>query len=147
MNFMTDDIELQFVDTNVFVYAYDADAGEKYGRAIQLIEELWKSKCGCLSTQILQEFYVNITRKAKQPLSAEETKRVIRHLSAWTVFSPQPGDILAAIDLHERYQISFWDALVIRSAQQSGCKVLWSEDLADGQDYDGVKVVNPFKQK
>jgi predicted nucleic acid-binding protein len=141
---MTDDIEPQFVDTNVLVYAYDLDAGKKYQRAIQLIEELWKSKSGCLSMQVLQEFYVNITRKAKQPLPIAQAKRVIQHLSAWRIFSPQVGDILAAIDLHERYQISFWDALVIRSAQQTGCKVLWSEDLSSGQDYDGVKVVNPF---
>jgi predicted nucleic acid-binding protein len=141
---MTDDIEPQFVDTNVLVYAYDLDAGKKYQRAIQLIEELWKSKSGCLSMQVLQEFYVNITRKAKQPLPIAQAKRVIQHLSAWRIFSPQVSDLLAAIDLHERYQISFWDALVIRSAQQTGCKVLWSEDLSSGQDYDGVKVVNPF---
>jgi predicted nucleic acid-binding protein len=142
---MTEDIEPQFVDTNVLIYAYDAGAGAKHLVANQLMEQLWKNKNGCISTQILQEFYVNITRKAKQPLPGDQAKRAIRTLSFWRIFSPQVGDILAAIDLHEYYQISFWDALVIRSAKQTGCSVLWSEDLADGQDYDGVKVVNPFK--
>jgi predicted nucleic acid-binding protein len=141
---MTDVTEPQFVDTNVLIYAYDAGAGLKHTAAKHFVEQLWKNKTGCLSTQVLQEFYVNVTRKTSQPFSAEQAKRAIQTLSHWTVFSPQPQDILAAIDLSVRYQISFWDSLVIRSAQQTGCKTLWTEDLAHGQEYDGVVVQNPF---
>jgi predicted nucleic acid-binding protein len=144
---MTEDISPQFIDTNLFVYAYDVEAGEKFKIANELLRSFWKEQNGCISLQVLQELYVNLTKKLREPLSAQEVKQAITDLSKWKVHCPTVEDILAAIDLHERYQISFWDALVIRSAQQSGCKVLWSEDLADGQDYDGVKVVNPFKQK
>ncbi len=141
---MIDVTEPQFVDTNVLIYAYDAGAGLKHAVAKQFMEQLWKNKTGCLSTQVLQEFYVNVTCKASQPLSVEQAKRAIQTLSHWTVFSPQPMDILAAIDLSVRYQISFWDSMVIRSARQTGCQTLWSEDLAHGQEYDGVVVQNPF---
>ena len=141
---MTDVIEPQFVDTNVLVYAYDVEAGEKYRLATRLLENIWRQKNGCVSVQVLQEFYVNITRKSKQSLSAENAKRAIHSFSVWKVFRHDVEDVLAAIDVQQRFQISFWDALVVRSAQRLGCKTLWSEDLSDGQDYDGVKVVNPF---
>jgi predicted nucleic acid-binding protein len=142
---MTEKSDWEFVDTNILVYSYDTASGEKFEIANQLIKTLWQTGKGCLSTQVLQEFYVNLIRKMRRPLSSSEARQALVDFGQWVVFRPEVADLLAAIDLHQRYQISFWDALVIRSAQQTGCKVLWSEDLADGQAYDGVKVVNPFK--
>jgi len=94
---------------------------------------------------VLQEFYVNVTRKSEFPLSAEQATQVIQDFSDWSVHRPGSKDVVSAIELHQRYQISFWDAMVVQSARQSGCGILWSEDLSDGENYEGVKVINPFK--
>ena len=134
----------QFVDTNVLVYAHDTSAGEKHARAKALVTELWQSGNGCLSVQVLQEFYVTVTQKVRKPLSREMAARIIEYLSHWQVHTPDAGDVLEAIRIHRRYSLSFWDAMIIRSAQALGSNVIWSEDLNAGQDYGGVMVVNPF---
>lgn len=133
-----------FVDTNVLVYAYDLTAGDKHERARALLTELWDSGEGCLSVQVLQEFFVNVTRKVPKPLDAGAAKAVIADLVYWQVHQPGPPDVLAAVDLHRRTGVSFWDAMVIRSAVTLGCEVLYSEDLNPGQRYDGVEVRNPL---
>jgi predicted nucleic acid-binding protein len=135
---------LQFVDSNILVYAYDLAQGEKHNQAKNLLLSLWDSGLGCLSTQVLQEFYVNVTRKADFPIPSEQAAQVIQDFSDWTVHRPGIRDVLSAIELHQRDQISFWDAMILQSARQSGCGVLWSEDLSSEQDYGGVKVLNPF---
>jgi predicted nucleic acid-binding protein len=135
---------LQFVDSNILVYAYDLAQGEKHNQAKNLLLLLWDSGLGCLSTQVLQEFYVNVTRKADFPIPSEQAAQVIQDFSDWTVHRPGIRDVLSAIELHQRDQISFWDAMILQSARQSGCGVLWSEDLSSEQDYGGVKVLNPF---
>ena len=135
---------LQFVDTNVLIYAHDVSAGQKQDRARQLLRALWQSGEGCLSIQVLQEFYVNVTKKVARPLPAEVAAQIIADLSVWKVHCPTAEDVLDAIRLHERYQISFWDAMVVASAVQLGCQVLWSEDLNPGQVYDQMKVQSPF---
>jgi predicted nucleic acid-binding protein len=142
---MTENIKPEFVDTNILVYAYDSAVGERHVLAKYFLKQIWERGCGCVSTQILQEFYVSVTRKAKKPLSEADAQQAIRDLSVWTVHRPSVDDILAATVILLRYQISFWDALVIRSAQQTGCEILWSEDLSDGQEYNGIRVTNPFK--
>ncbi|MCS5695349.1 PIN domain-containing protein [Desulfofundulus thermocisternus] len=134
----------QFVDTNVLVYAHDLSAGEKHVRAKALVEELWQSGEGCLSVQVLQEFYVTVTQKARRPLAPETASRIVEYLSNWHVHTPNVGDVLEAIRIHQRYAISFWDAMIIRSAAALGCKVIWSEDMNPGQYYVEVKVINPF---
>jgi predicted nucleic acid-binding protein len=136
----------QFVDTNILVYAYDTTQGQKHTQAKALLLSVWESGLGCASIQVLQEFYVSVTRKSEIPLSPEEATQVIQDFSDWTIHRPGVKDIISAIDLHHRYQISFWDAMIIQSARQSGCGVLWSEDLSEGEEYAGVKVVNPFKR-
>lgn len=141
---MSDD-NPQFVDTNILIYAFDASAGMKWEQASALLRNLWENENGRISVQVLQEFYVNVTRKAPNVMKPAEAAGVIRDFAHWPVHRPGVEDVLAAIQLQQRYKISFWDAMIVRSAQESNCEVLWSEDLANEQEYEGVKVVNPFR--
>jgi predicted nucleic acid-binding protein len=134
----------QFVDTNVLVYAHDVTAGDKHTQARALVEELWRTRDGCVSVQVLQEFYVTTTRKIPKPIEAPVARQVIGDLAHWHVHAPAAGDVLAAIDIHQRSDTSFWDAMILRSAKELGCGILYSEDLNPGQDYEGVVVRNPF---
>jgi predicted nucleic acid-binding protein len=134
----------QFVDMNIVIYAYDIHAGAKHSVARALMNDLWRSQTGCLSIQVLQEFYVNITQKIATPVDIATATQIIRDLSDWTVHTPIPEDVVNAIRVQQRYQLSFWDALVVWSAARLGCAVLWSEDLNPGQTYEGVQVQNPF---
>jgi predicted nucleic acid-binding protein len=135
---------LQFVDTNILVYAYDYSAGQKFQQARQLVQSLWASGAGCLSIQVLQEFYVTITQKVSSPLEASKATTIISDLAFWRVHAPEAADVLGAVDLQQRYTISFWDGMIIRSALQLGCNTVWSEDLNSGQVYDGLTALNPF---
>ena len=137
--------ERRFVDTNLFVYAHDESAGHKRETARGLIEGLWESREGCASVQVLQELFVNLTRKVPKPLPARDVASLVEDLSVWMVHSPGPRDVLSAIELHERAGVSFWHAMILTSARSLGCQTLYSEDLNAGQSYDGVRVVNPFK--
>jgi predicted nucleic acid-binding protein len=141
---MSDNLAYQFVDANVLVYAHDQTAGEKQVQAKTLIQELWASGIGCLSVQVLQEFYVTVTQKVRLPLPAEIAANVVEDLSFWRVYAPNAKDVLGAIALQQRYGLSFWDAMIIHSAVQLQCQVIWSEDMNPGQSYGGVRVVNPF---
>jgi predicted nucleic acid-binding protein len=141
---MSEPSGLQFVDTNILIYAHDSSAGEKHTRAQNLIRGLWQSGNGCLSVQVLQEFYVNVTRKVARPLAPGEAADRIANLSVWHVHRPGPEDVLDAIRLQGRYQISFWDAMIVVSAIQLDCERLWSEDLSAGQVYGTVTVMSPF---
>jgi predicted nucleic acid-binding protein len=134
-----------FVDTNILMYAHDTAAGEKHARARTLVENLWQNRSGVVSTQVLQELAVNLRRKAKRPLDARATRDVVSDYLAWQVVVNSGDSILEALELEARYQISFWDALVIQAAQTAGADVLYSEDLSDGQRYGSVKVENPFR--
>lgn len=133
-----------FVDTNVFVYAYDASAGPKHDRASALVADLWRSGDGCVSVQVLQEFVVNVTRKIQKPLDLGTTSTVISDLTQWRIHRPGPADVLAALDCHRRWKVSFWDAMILCSAAALGCGTLYSEDLSDRQQYESVRVRNPF---
>jgi predicted nucleic acid-binding protein len=141
---MSEPSSLQFVDTNILVYAHDLSAGEKRVRARDLLRELWQSGNGCLSIQILQEFYVNVTQKVALPLDPDVAARIIADLSVWQVHRPGVQDVLDAIQVQDRYQLSFWDAMMVSSAIQLGCQRIWSEDLNSGQAYGTVTVTNPF---
>lgn len=133
-----------FVDTNVLVYAHDSSAGAKHDRARALIEELWDSGQGVLSTQVLQEFCINVRRKAAHPLSKDETRRTVQDYLNWEVVVNAPESVVRALDIEERYGISFWDALIVTAAEICGASVLYTEDLAHGQVYASVRAVNPF---
>src|SRR5271169_1674634 len=133
-----------FVDTNILIYAHDSSAGMKYDRARQVIERLWTSGGGVLSTQILQELCINLRRKVARPLSIDETRRLIQDYLSWEIVVNTPESVVQALEIEVRYRISFWDALVLQAAEQSGAAVLYSEDLATGQKYGPVRVVNPL---
>lgn len=133
-----------FVDTNILMYAHDASAGVKHDRAKAVIAELWSTRSGVVSTQILQELCVSMRRKAARPVDLKTAREIVTDYLAWDVHVNTGGSILEALELEERYRISFWDALVIQAAQASGAAVLYSEDLSDGQMYGAVRVVNPL---
>lgn len=134
----------QFVDTNVLVYAHDASAGAKHARAQALLADLWAQGQGCLSIQVLQEFYVTITAKVRRPLDPETARQRVEDLGYWTIHSPTADDVVAAIRLQQSARLSFWDAMVVVSAQRLECQTLWSEDLQPGQVIAGVTIANPF---
>jgi len=133
-----------FIDTNILVYAYDLSAGDKRKVAALLVEECWEGGNGCLSIQILQEFYVSVTKEIAYPLNYQTARQIVADLSHWRLHTPESRDVLQAIDLQQSYQLSFWDAMVLQSAVRLGCKRLFSEDLGHGQIYSGVQVINPF---
>jgi predicted nucleic acid-binding protein len=135
-----------FVDTNVLVYAHDRSAGPKHVAAQALIQELWNSGLGVLSTQVLQEFCVSLRRKAARPLAADEVRRLIQDYSTWEVVTNTAESILRALEIEARYKTSFWDALILHAAEASGASILYSEDLSSGQRYGAVRVVNPFAE-
>ena len=133
-----------FVDTNILLYAYDRSAGLKHKRARLLIEELWNSGRGVLSTQVLQELCINVRRKASRPLSVEETRRLVHDYLSWEIVVNTPASIIQALDIEVRHKIPFWDALILQAAESSGVAILYSEDLATGQMYGSIRVVNPL---
>lgn len=141
---MSGEAARQFVDTNVLVYAHDTSAGTKHERAKALLTDLWNAGNGCLSIQVLQEFYVSVTRKVLKPLDGEAASLIVSDLAQWTIHAPDVEDVVGAIEVHRRSGISFWDAMIIRSAAQLGCGIVWSEDLNPGQAYQEVRVANPF---
>jgi predicted nucleic acid-binding protein len=133
-----------FVDTNILMYAHDRSAGHKHKRAEVVLEELWETRQGVLSMQVLQELCVNLRRRTHPPLSAEKTRRLIEDYFRWEVVIPEPEFVLQAMDIETQYKISFWDALIIHSAESCGATVLYSEDLSNGQNYGSVRVMNPL---
>ncbi len=139
------DRTLYFVDTNVLIYAHDKSAGAKHEQAKSLVQDLWQEHAGSLSIQVLQEFYVNVTRKIARPMTPETAAKIIAELATWQVHRPDASDVLEAIRLQTHLQLSFWDAMILTSARRLGCATLWSEDLNHGQRYEGVTVINPFE--
>ncbi len=134
---------LEFVDTNVLVYAYDRASPLKRERAIALLERLMRGRRLALSLQVLQEFYVVATRKLPEPMPPEVARQVLLDLGRARLHLPSLEDVLQAAELAERHRLSFWDAMVLQSARALGARVVWSEDL-NPQDYGGVRVENPF---
>jgi predicted nucleic acid-binding protein len=135
---------MEFVDTNVLLYAYDSTAGERHDAARAVVDRLWHERAGALSVQVLQEFYVNATRKLAVPLAPDIAVERLRSLSLWRIHSPLADDAIAAAQLSQRNQLSFWDAMIVRSAAELRCGVLWSEDFNDGQIIEGVRIRDPF---
>jgi predicted nucleic acid-binding protein len=141
MNFMSDKY---FVDTNILVYAHDRSAGAKHDRARTLIEQLWQSGNGVLSTQVVQELCLNLRRKTNPPLQIEETRRLLQDYLSWEIVVNSPESVLQALEIEDRYKTSFWDSLILHAAEISGAAVLYSEDFSANQKYGSVRVVNPF---
>ena len=133
-----------FLDTNIIIYAYDTSAGEKHRIARKTMEDLWDSSHGTLSTQVLQEFYVNVTRKIPKPLEIRIAREIVGDLLKWDVVVNDGDSILEAIEIQHRFNFSFWDAMIIASALKGGATTLLSEDLTDGQLLNGLTIRNPF---
>lgn len=138
-------MNLTFIDTNVLVYAYDADADDKNKKAGVVLRNCWETESGVLSIQVLQEFYVTVTRKLSKAVSKQAAREVIQTYEAWPVYRPTVEDIIAASELEEQHSLSFWDALIVIAAQKSGASTLVSEDLQDGRQIGPLKITNPFK--
>ena len=134
-----------FVDTNILVYAYDRGAGDKHVKAQRAIGRLWEEGSGVLSTQVLQEFYINVRRKAQRPISITSARSLVADYMAWDPVVNDGTSILEATDVERRHKISFRDALIVVAAQKSEAEVILSEDFSHGQQYGSVRVQNPFE--
>jgi predicted nucleic acid-binding protein len=137
-------VETTFVDSNVLVYAYDTDAGTKHDVAADLLVRLWNDESGRLSTQVLQEFYVTVTRKLPKQLPRRTARDTVDSYATWHPHRPDVGDLVTASELEERHHLSFWDALIVVAAQRSRAVSLLTEDLNDGQRFNDLQVSNPF---
>lgn len=131
-----------FLDTNVLVYSDDGSNPVKQRQAIDLVKAHRRQKTGVVSLQVLEEYFHTVTRKLH--MKADIARRKVEILANFYVVEPDLADVLAAIDMHRLHQLSIWDTLIVRAAQQSGCSVLLTEDLQHGQKIDGVRIVNPF---
>lgn len=138
--------EPTFVDTNVLVYAYDLDAGAKHEAARARLQTLWEDEVGLMSTQVLQEFYVTVTRKLSRPLPRRTAREVVATYGAWPIHRPDVDDVIAASELEEGHHLSFWDSLIIVSARRAGARALLTEDLQEGRRFDDLVIVNPFRE-
>lgn len=134
-----------FVDTNILVYAKDLGAGKKQVRAAEWMALAWQTGRGRLSVQVLQEFYVTLTRKLRPGLTPDEARVEVRALLPWQPIEIGQGLLESGWALQDRFQLSWWDALIVAAAHATRCRYLLTEDLQDGQDLDGLLVVNPFR--
>jgi predicted nucleic acid-binding protein len=134
-----------FVDTNVLVYSFDQKEPEKQRRAQDWLDHLWSTRAGRISFQVLQEFYVIVTRKLEPGLDSETARKIVQSLWAWQPVATDERTFLAAWSLQDRFHLSWWDALIVAAARSTGCSVLLTEDLQHGQDLEGLKVIDPFQ--
>jgi predicted nucleic acid-binding protein len=140
---MADD-PVTFVDTNVLVYAHDRAETRKQPIAQALLDVLWQTRSGVLSTQVLQEFYVVATRKFDPPMRRAAAREIVGLYGEWPIVQLDVALILAASKLEERHAFSFWDALVVEAARRCGATRLLTEDLQAGRRIGGIGIENPF---
>jgi predicted nucleic acid-binding protein len=134
-----------FVDTNVLIYAHDVDAKAKHEVAKSILRELWSQRTGVLSMQVLQEFYVNVTRKIASPLPNDAARLVVNSYAIWCM-ETTPAEISDAFRIEDESRIGFWDALIVAAASKCGAVRILSEDLNAQQTIAGVRIENPFTQ-
>ena len=133
-----------FVDTNVFVYARDTTDPVKQKKAQAWITELWQGRQGCLSFQVLQKFYVTVIRKLDPGMKLKEARQDVRELQAWNPIAVNQEIVDNAWNLEDRFRLSWWDSLIVSSALVLKAEILLTEDLQEGMQFEGMKVVNPF---
>lgn len=134
-----------FVDSNVVIYAYDIDAKAKHDTARKILRDLWSQRTGALSVQVLQEFYVNVTRKIASPLPKDAARLVVNSYTVWCT-ETTPAEIAAAFRIEDESRVKFSDALIVASAAKAGAVRILSEDMNDRQVIAGVRIENPFAQ-
>ena len=132
-----------FVDANVLIYAHDVDSKSKHATAKNILRELWTERTGVLSMQVLQEFYVNVTRKIRSPLPRDSARLVVTSYSIWCM-ETTPAELSLAFRIEDESRIGFWDALIVAAAVKSGATRLLSENLNLGQKIAGLRIENPF---
>ncbi len=132
-----------FVDTNVLIYAHDVDSQSKHAVAKDILRELWSERTGVLSMEVLQEFYVNVTRKIRSPLPKDSARLVVSSYSIWCM-ETTPAELSVAFRIEDESPVGFWDALIVAAAVKSGATRLLSEDLNPGQKVAGLRIENPF---
>jgi predicted nucleic acid-binding protein len=133
-----------FVDSDVLLYAHDLDAGVKRERAVAKLRELWNSGRGRLSAQVLQEFYVNATQKLTTPIARSTAREIVRTYGVWVRHATTADTVTRAPEICDMARLSFWDALIVASAEEVDADELLSEDLNGGQVVVGIRVVNPL---
>ena len=133
-----------FVDTNILIYAHDLDAGQRNTLSADILRDLWENRTGIISTQVLQEFYVNVTRKIENPVPKSKARGIIESYLAWPVELNDAKTVLAASEIEERHMLSFWDALIVASARNAEAEKILTEDLNHGQQIEGILIENPF---
>ena len=133
-----------FVDTNILIYAHDLDAGRRNEISAAILRELWEKRLGVISTQVLQEFYVNLTRKIENPLPKSKARGIIESYLAWPVELNDVRTVLSASEIEERHMLSFWDAMIVASARKAKAEKIITEDLNHGQEIEGILIENPF---
>lgn len=133
-----------FVDTNVLVYAHDAADPRRQPVAAALLDELWRTRTGVVSTQVLTEFYAVVTRKFDPPLTRRDARALVDAYAVWPVVQVDPPLIVAASALEEQHSLSFWDALIVEAARRAGADRLVSEDLQHRRRIAGLVIDNPF---
>lgn len=138
-------IDRFFVDTNILVYARDASFPDKQERAHAMLSRLWRDRSGRLSVQVCNEYYVTVTRKLKPGLSHEAAWSDLEALHAWEPSILDFETLRKARETELRYGLSWWDSLIVASAIRSECTVVLSEDMCTGQEYSGVRIVNPLE--
>src|ERR1700691_5370317 len=132
-----------FIDTNVLIYAHNTDAGAKHEIAKSVLRDLWSERTGLLSVQVLQEFYVNVTRKIAPPLLKDLARLVVSSYTIWCT-DTTPTELALAFQIEDEARIGFWDALIVSSALESGATRILSEDFNAGQTIAGILIENPF---
>jgi predicted nucleic acid-binding protein len=133
-----------FVDSNILIYAHDLDAGIRQQQAAVWLKKLWRSQTGRLSTQVLQEFYVNVTQKIRSPITKSTAREIVRNYGSWVQSEITPATMVRASEISEVWKVSFWDAMIVAAAEQDEASDLLSEDLNHGQLTAGIRIVNPF---
>jgi len=133
-----------FVDSDILVYAHDRSAGVKHLRAQMLLEQLWTSGWGVLSTQVLEELCIQLCHNTGNTLPVEEVCLMVRDYSTWDMVTTTPALVLEALEAERRQEVPFWDALILETAKRAGASILYSENLAKMQRYGAIQIVNPL---
>ena len=133
-----------FIDSNILIYAHDADAGPKQRIVAAQIRALWEDQSGCVSTQVLQEFYVTVTQKLGKPVSKSDAREIVRDYAQWVATPTTAQTIIRASEISERWRLSFWDSLILAAAEEQDCSTVFTEDLNSDQSVPGIQIINPF---
>ena len=135
-----------FFDTNILVYAFDKSDKLKHNISSNLIKTAFENRNGCISTQVLQEFFVVTTQKIEKTLTINDARDIIKDFSVWTVIDTNLPVILQSIEVMKGHKLSFWDSLIICAAKVAGCSTIYTEDLSHKQVIENIKIINPYSK-